>query len=270
MHIYICSECGTSFAESSSPPERCPICDDERQYVPRTGQAWTTPDGLNAKHVNAWRQLEPNLFEIHTEPEFAIGQRALLIRTPTGNFLWDCIALIDQATVELINGLGGLKAIVISHPHYYTRCQDWAEAFGCTVHLHAADREWLMRPDPAIRFWEGSTLALSHDLTVIRLGGHFPGAAVLYWAKGADEDGILLTGDTLAVVADQRRVTFLWSYPNRIPLSARTVRRIADALKQWRIDRVYGFSVGLQILQDGNAAIEHSARRYIDLLSEDQ
>jgi len=268
MPIYICQECGTSFAEAS-PPKRCPICEDERQYVPPTGQAWVTPDELNATHVNAWRRLEPNLFEIHTEPDFAIGQRALLLRTSIGNFLWDCIALIDDATIDLIRGLGGLAGIAISHPHYYTRCQDWASAFNCPVYLHAADREWVMRPDPAIQFWEGNTLVLSHDLTLIRLGGHFPGSAALYWTTGADNDGVLLTGDTVQVVAGSNRVTFLWSYPNRIPLSAHTVRRIADSLKQWRINRLYGFSVGLQIARAASATIEHSAQRYIDLLSED-
>ena len=268
MPIHICKECGTSFAEASSPPACCPICEDERQYVPRAGQAWTTPDELSAHHVNTWRQLEPDLFEIHTTPDFAIGQRALLVRTPAGNILWDCIALIDDATAELVGGLGGLAGIAISHPHYYTRCQDWAAAFGCPVHLHAADRAWVVRPDPAIRFWDGDTLALGRDLTLIRLGGHFPGATVLHWTPDGGKDGVLMTGDTLQVVADPCRVTFLWSYPNMIPLSAGTVRRMADALQQWRVDRVYGFSVGRQIVRNGSAAIEHSAQRYVEVLSE--
>ena len=268
MPIHICQECGTSFAEAPAPPACCPICEDERQYVPRTGQAWTTPDQLSAKHVNTWRLLEPDLYEIHTAPGFAIGQRALLIRTPRGNFLWDCIALIDDATVELIQGLGGLKGIAISHPHYYTTCQDWASAFGCPVYLHAADRDWVMRPDPAIQFWDGDTFALGRDLTLIRLGGHFPGAAVLYRKAKAGNAGVLLTGDTLQVVADPCRVTFLWSYPNMIPLSASTVRRMADRLKEYPIERVYGFSTGRQIIGHGSAAIEHSAQRYIQVLSE--
>lgn len=270
MPLHICKECGTSYADAPSPPACCPVCEDERQYVPRTGQAWTTPDELGASHVNAWRQLEPDLFEIHTLPSFAIGQRALLVRTPAGNFLWDCITLIDDATVELIRGLGGLAGIAISHPHYYTTCQDWAAAFNCPVHLHAADRVWVMRPDPAIRFWEGDTLALGPSLTLVRLGGHFPGSTVLYWAAGGGKNGVLLTGDTLQVVADPCRVTFLWSYPNMIPLSATTVRRMADALKQWRVDRVYGFSVGRQITRSGSAAIEHSAQRYITAVLEDR
>ena len=270
MPIHICKECGTSYADAPSPPARCPICDDERQYVPRTGQAWTTPAELSASHVNTWRRLEPDLFEIHTQPDFAIGQRALLIRTPVGNFLWDCIALIDEATVDLIMGLGGLTGIAISHPHYYTTCQDWAAAFGCPVHLHAADREWVMRSDSAIQFWTGDTFAPCSDVTLIRLGGHFPGSVVLHWRPDGGEQGVLLTGDTLQVVANPRRVSFMYSYPNLLPLSAATVRRIADVLHQWRIDRVYGFNVGRQVVEGGSAAIERSAQRYISLLSEDR
>ena len=81
---------------------------------------------------------------------------------------------------------------------------------------------------------------------------------------------MLLTGDTIQVVAEPRGVTFLWSYPNKIPLSAGTVRRIADEIGRWRVDRIYGFDEGLQIIGDGSAAIEDSARRYIDLLSEEK
>ena len=92
--------------------------------MPPAGQVWTTPDKLAGGHVNAWRQLEEDLFEIHTHPQFGIGQRALLLRTPRGNVLWDCVSLLDEATISLIRGLGGLRAITISHPHYYTRMQD--------------------------------------------------------------------------------------------------------------------------------------------------
>ena len=268
MAVHICNECGTSYADTASPPVRCPICQDERQYVPRSGQAWTTPKELAAAHVNAWRRLQADLFEIHTHPKFAIDQRALLLRTSAGNLLWDCIALIDDATIELVRGLGGIAGIAISHPHYYTRCQDWAAAFDCPVHLHAADRQWLMRPSPAIEFWQGETLGLSEETTLVRLGGHFAGATVLHWRKQDGGGNLLLTGDTVQLVADPNRVTFMRSYPNSLPLSAGTVRRIADALKPWVADRVYGFTAGHQILSDGSAVIERSAERYIELLSE--
>ncbi len=270
MAIHICKECGTSYADAPKPPARCPICEDERQYVPRTGQAWTNPEELSASHVNTWRRLEPNLFEIHTQPDFAIGQRALLIRTRAGNFLWDCIALIDDATVDLIKGLGELAGIAISHPHYYTTCQDWAAAFDCPVHLHAADREWVMRSDPAIEFWTGDALSPCTGITLLRLGGHFPGSTVLHWRPVGGEEGVLLTGDTLQIVANPRRVSFMYSYPNLLPLSACTVKRIAADLHRWRIDRIYGFNVGRQISRDGGKAIEQSAQRYMAVLSEDR
>ena len=268
MPVHLCKTCGTSFAETPTPPAHCPICDDERQFVPRQGQQWTTLRALAETHVNGWARLEPDLFQIQTHPGFGIGQRALLVRTPEGNILWDCVALIDEATIELVRGLGGLKAIAISHPHYYTTCQDWAAAFKCPVHLHAADREWLMRPDPAVHFWEGESLTLKEGVTLVRLGGHYPGGTVLHWTAGSDGRGALLSGDIIQVAQDPRRVSFMWSYPNMMPLSASVVRRIADTAAAWRFDRIYGAFPGRNVMADGNAVVERSAERYIELLSE--
>lgn len=152
MPIYLCSACATSYPNSQNAPENCPICEDERQYVPDSGQTWITFEDLVATHANVWKQHEPNLFEISTHPEFGIGQRAFLIRTSKGNILWDCIALLDSATTEIIHALGGISAIAVSHPHYYTTMQDWAQAFDAPVYLHHLDREWVMRPDEKLIF----------------------------------------------------------------------------------------------------------------------
>jgi hypothetical protein len=270
MPIQICCACGTSYPDAPEPQSRCPICEDERQFVPHGGQAWITPEKLAGGHVNAWRRLEKDLFEIHTHPRFGIGQRALLLRTSEGNILWDCIALLDDATEALIRGLGGLRAIAVSHPHYYTCMQDWARRFDCPVHLHAADANWVMRPDPAIRHWDGETLEIADGVTLLRLGGHFPGGSVLHWAGGADACGALLSGDIVQVAADLSRVSFLWSYPNMLPLSAATVRRIAETLAPWPFERIYGAFPGRQVTADGARAVARSAARYIDLLSGDQ
>jgi len=266
MPFHICNTCGTSYPDTPEPPPHCPICEDERQFVPRGGQTWTTMAKLAMGHVNAWRQLEADLFELHTHPGFGIGQRALLLRTPHGNILWDCIALLDEATQALVRALGGLKAIAISHPHYYTCMQDWARAFSCPVHLHAADAKWVMRGDPSIRHWEGETLAIAEGLTLLRLGGHFAGGTVLHWAEGAAHGGALLSGDIVQVAADLTRVSFLWSYPNMMPLSAETVRRIADTLKPWPFDRIYGAFPGRQVMSGGAHAVQRSAARYLELL----
>jgi len=264
--IHICRACGTSFPDTPAPPQRCPICEDERQFVPRSGQAWTTPRALAISHGNAWRQLEPNLFEIYTVPSFAISQRALLVQTPNGNILWDCLSLIDDATIAIVRALGGIKVIAISHPHFYTRVQDWAHAFSAPVHLHAADRAHLMRPDPAIRFWEGDKLTLVQGVTLLRLGGHFAGSAVLHWAAGAGGRGALLSGDTVQVTPHTQKVSFLYSYPNQMPLGAAAIKRIATALEAWPFERIYGAFPGREITEHGKAVVAQSAQRAIELL----
>ena len=249
MPVYLCAACGTAYPEASRAPARCPICDDERQYVPRAGQSWITRDALAGTHRNAWSALEPGLLGIQTVPAFAINQRALLLRTPSGNILWDCVALFDAATEQLLRGLGGLAAIAISHPHYYTTMQDWAAAFEAPVHLHAADRRWIQRPSPAIRPWDGDTLELVPGVTLLRLGGHFPGGTVLRWEAGAEGKGALLVGDILQVTPGAHRVSFMWSYPNMMPLPAAEIRRVTERLAPWRYERIYGAFQGQEMLR---------------------
>ena len=266
MPLFICTACGTQYSENAQVPTHCVICEEERQYIPPRGQTWTTLQALRESHTNTFREYENGIIGIGSTPAFAIGQRALLVRTDIGNILWDCIALFDDATETLLRSLGGIEGIAISHPHYYTCMQDWARAFDCSIHLHAADAEWVMRGDPAIRHWQGETNEILKGVTLVRLGGHFPGGTVLHWADGADGRGALLSGDIVQVAADLNRVSFLWSYPNMMPLAGATVRRIADTLKPWPFDRIYGAFPGRQVMRDGARAVDRSAARYIELL----
>ena len=259
MPRFLCTTCGTQYPKTPAPPAACAICADERQYVNPLGQAWTTPDALARTHRNAFAEHEPGLLGIGTTPGFAIGQRALLVTTPVGNLLWDCISLLDPATERIIAALGGIAAIAISHPHYYAAMTSFARAFAAPILLHAADRVHVMDPDPAIRFWEGETLEALPGLTLIRLGGHFAGGTVLHWAAGA---GALLSGDILQVGPD-RRVSFMRSYPNLIPLDAGTVRGIAAELVPWAFGRVYGAWWDRVIAAGGTEAVASSAARYI-------
>src|SRR5437763_4395349 len=176
MLSFICITCGTQYAESDQPPVACAICQDERQYVKVTGQQWTTLDKLRLTNRNSIRFEEPGLIGVGIDPHFAIGQRALLLRTVQVNVLWDCLPLLDEAVVEMVKALGGVSAIAISHPHYYASMVEWSRAFGgVPVYIHAGDRQWVMRPDRAIVFWEGETEPLAEGLTLIRSGGHFEG-----------------------------------------------------------------------------------------------
>ncbi|REK10768.1 MAG: MBL fold metallo-hydrolase [Planctomycetota bacterium] len=266
MPHFICTTCGTQYAETNEPPNRCAICTEERQYVGWGGQQWTTLDELRRTHRNTVQQMEPGLTSIGIEPDFGIGQRALLLRRPEGNILWDCIARFDDALAEMIVASGGLSAIAISHPHYYTTMVEWAAAFACPVLLHAADRQWVMRGGERIEFWEGETRKLPGGLTLVRCGGHFEGGTVLHWPDGADGRGVLLSGDIIQVVQDRRWVSFMYSYPNLIPLPAAAVERIVAAVEPFAFDRIYGAFWGKVVAVDAKSAVHRSAERYLRAL----
>lgn len=262
MPSYICTTCGTQYAESAEQPQECPICLDERQYVGFSGQQWTTLEELRRGQWTTIRAKETGLTGIGMTPKFAIGQRALLVRNSAGNVLWDCIPLLDDSVVEAVKAMGGISTIAISHPHYYTTMVEWSRTFDCPIFLHAADRKWVMRPDPAIEFWDGETKEVSEGLTLIRCGGHFEGGTVLHWRDGADGKGALLSGDIIQVVPDRRWVSFMHSYPNLIPLPASKVQRIVEAVEPFDFDRIYGAWWDMNVVEDGKIVVKRSAERY--------
>jgi glyoxylase-like metal-dependent hydrolase (beta-lactamase superfamily II) len=271
MIHFICTACGTQFAAHREPPERCPICQDSRQFVPPAGQSWTTLSELQLKHRNMFHTYEPSVLGIGTSPAFAIDQRALLIRRASGNILWDCIPLIDEATRTIVAGLGGIKAVAISHPHYYSSMIEWSNAFGAVpIYIHEAERDWVMRPDPAIEFWRGETKVIGPGLTLIRCGGHFEGGQVLHDANLASGHGALFTGDIIAVVADRNWVSFMYSYPNLIPLPAQNVIEIGARLGPFDFDRIYGAFWERVVEADGKKVLERSVARYLERITGDR
>ena len=262
MDCYICVTCGTQFAPSRKPPSCCPICLDERQYVGYDGQQWTTHAALLETHRARIEQLEPGLVAIGIEPEFAIGQRALLL----SGVLWDCVPLVDDEIERVVAAAGGIETIAISHPHYYTGMVEWAERFDAEILLHDSDREFVMRPSPRITHWTGERHRLSDQLELIRLGGHFAGATMMHWAAGARGAGALLPGDGIQVVADRDWVSFMWSYPNLIPLPAGEIARIRALLATLAFDRLHGPFWGRTVANDAKAKVLRSADRYLDAL----
>jgi len=264
---YLCVTCGTQFAPSARPPERCPVCEDERQYVGPDGQEWTTLGDLRKTHKNVIKAEEPGLHSINATPKLNIGQRAFLIRTPAGNVLWDCVGLLDDPTVDRVKGLGGVAEIAISHPHYYTCMVEWSRAFGdAPVRLHEADRPWVMRPDPCVEFWSGESLDLIGGLRLVHTGGHFEGFQVLHWPAGAGGRGVLMAGDQPQVCMDPKQVSFMYSYPNFIPLNAPAIRRVKDCLDPLAYDRLYGAFVtrGKGVIPEGaKAVVGKSVDRYL-------
>ena len=202
MPAWICVRCGVQYPDTSAPPASCPICEDEREAVPPEGQRWTHPAALGRGHRTEIRTEEPGLTGIGVIPQFGIGQRALLVATPAGNVLWDCVPLLDEPARRTIDELGGLSAICLSHPHFYAAHLEFAEAFDAPVFLPRADEQWIPRRSPRIELFDDEVEPVA-GVTVARIGGHFDGACVLHWPAGSDGRGALLTGDTIMVVEDR-------------------------------------------------------------------
>lgn len=259
----ICLTCGTLFPPSASVPDRCPICEDDRQYVGLNGQQWTTLGAMRGHYHNRFTELEPGLTSIVTEPGFAIGQRSYLIETPAGNVLWETLTFLDETTIAEIGRRGGCEAIAISHPHYYATMAEWSRRLGgIPIYLHEDNRPWVMNPDDSIHFWNTETFDLLGDLTLIRTGGHFPGSQVLHWPTGANGQGVLLPGDNIQIVRDRRWVTFMYSYPNVVPMDAESVRRIVASVEPYPYDLLYGAFQNEPVV-DAKSSVIRSAERYI-------
>ncbi|KAL5345767.1 hypothetical protein ACLOAV_009521 [Pseudogymnoascus australis] len=268
--LLVCETCGTQYGTSDAALlTSCRICDDPRQYVPATGQSFATLRSLRDGHTSTLtpHPTAPSLSVIHTSPRLAIGQRALLIQTTNGNILWDCITLLTPSLVSSINALGGLAAIVISHPHFYSTHLLWAQVFKCPVYLADDDREWLVEEDPRSgdpvrRFiaGEGAELEIpgkdgqATGAKAIKVGGHFPGSLVLL------HDSRLLVGDTImptpSGVGDwgargrpkgMNSFAFMWSYPNMIPLSPPTLASMWRILTRYEFTAVHAGFPGLDI-----------------------
>lgn len=261
MAVTLCRACAVEHAEPL--PEVCRICADERQYVPPDGQRWVSLQDLQDDGTRAEvTELEPDLYGVSTDPTVGIGQLTKIVRTPVGNLLWDPIGYLDDTLVSRVVGLGPVAAIVASHPHMYGVQVEWSRALGGVPVLIAdADREWVMRPDAAIETWSGTREVLP-GITLLQTGGHFPGSACVHWAGGADGAGVLLAGDTIMANPDRVSVSFLRSYPNRIPLSAAVVDRVATLVTRYPFARLYS-NFDNVVPADADAIVRRSADRHM-------
>lgn len=254
-----CATCAVEYDDLAADRD-CPICADERQYLPEGGQVWTSVKGqLAAGHRVEVRDLRPGLTGVHAD--VGIGQTALLVQTPDGNLLWDAPGLIDDKAVEAVAARGGIRWIATSHPHMFGVQLEWSAAFDdAPVHVNAADTEWLGRRSPAITEWDDE-LTLTDGLTLLRVGGHFPGSAVAHWAQGADGRGALLSGDSIMANPDHHTVSFMRSYPNRIPLSGNVVLRVVARVEHLAYEELWN-NFGVSVATGAAAAVQRSARRH--------
>ncbi len=263
MRFPICETCGTQYDAHGASRERCAICADERQYVGWAGQRWTTLETLASTHA-VRIESDHGLPGIGVSPAFAIDQRALLLLTERLGIMWECVSLVTRDAVDRIRSMGGVDLIVISHPHFYSSMVEWSDALGgVPVLLHEADRQWIGRGSGRIQLWSGDELELSKGVTLIRCGGQFAGSTALHWQDERRRAGALFPGDALQVVADRRHVTFMYSYPNYIPLHPQAVLNMRARLAKFQFSDVFGYTWGRNIIGEGRAGVDRSFERYL-------
>lgn len=244
----------------------CLLCADERLGLPPAG--WTTQAEMRGTHFVTFRRLGPGIMGIGTMPVFGQGQRALLLRTPHGNVLWDCPSFLDEATTALVTALGGISAIAVSHPHAYGAMVEWGHAFGSVpIYAHATDRRFVARPDASVVFWDHDAFEILPGVTLLRCGGHFGGSAVLHWAQGAGGRGVLLASDTLKIGSDGQ-ISFMRSDTALIPLDAATVQRIGATLAPWHFEAILGGRWEEEIATDAKGVVARSVERYVAAVTE--
>ncbi|MEO8883257.1 MAG: MBL fold metallo-hydrolase, partial [Devosia sp.] len=208
-------------------------------------------------------------FGMGATPQIAIGQRALIVPQPGGGVMWDCIPLVNDDGVARVKATGGLRAIAISHPHFFSAITEWSESLDNTpIYLHEDLKPYLQRGSGNIRFWSGETHDLGQGVTLVRCGGHFSGSTAMHWAAGAGGKGTLFTGDTIMVAADTRWMSFMRSFPNYIPLNRAAVERIVAAVEPHPFDRVYSAWWKQVSQQDSKERLKASAARYILAISD--
>lgn len=258
----ICTACGTQHPGTHTETDLCPICTDDRQSVPETGQTWTNLEKLSDNYSVIIKKVTGNLYELRMAPTFAIGQRALLVLSPGGNILWDCIPLLNEPTIAFIKAMGGLKAIAFSHPHYYSTMNVWAETFECPIYIHKSDEQWIFDGCDRVKLWQGTEQELWTGIRIINVGGHFPGSSILH-IPFLSPGGTVLCGDTFAISPSKNHMAVMYSYPNRIPLPIQEVNRINLQMQQLPFDTMHGFYDFQNIYGDAKLILENSLARYV-------
>lgn len=270
-NAWICKTCAAEYPAAPTPPLACPICEDERQWVPKDGQQWVRADTLPKSHTNRIEEIEPGLFGIGVEPKFGIGQIAFFIPSNEpgkGGIIWEGIPFYSPETINWLKEMGGVDTWIYSHPHLYGSIATNAAHFpDSKILVPEADNDWQPYPSNQYRYFNEKTLQLTDKVSVHVPGGQFPGSSFLHWTGTKDKKGALLTGDTMMVTADRKYVSFTYSTPNSVPLGPNAARRIVAASEPLTYDRIYSSWWDSCLLENAKERVAASEKRWNDILN---
>ncbi|PWN48353.1 hypothetical protein IE53DRAFT_389448 [Violaceomyces palustris] len=129
--------------------------------------------------------------------------------------------------------------------------------------------------------WEGDVLEVVPGVKVLRCGGHFPGSSILVWDRdltpghdttsqragdgNARRGGVALCSDTFMPCPDGKTFSFMWSYPNMIPLKPKDVEKIWQSVRPYPFQDVIGGWPGKAILGSSHEKLRISACNFVEM-----
>ncbi|TXT07490.1 hypothetical protein VHUM_03210 [Vanrija humicola] len=249
----VCATCATQYPAPRRDCTHAKLSGSTDHPQARGATTSSATSRTRASRSSRPSRSSPSLRRVSISPACVKLTPAFLLETFEGSFIWDCSAVLTPPLIAHLTHLRRpLKAMAISHPHFFSTSLTWARALGVPLYINALDKEWYQRRESAgadeVVFWSG-TQRLSSTLTLIECGGHFPGSCVLHWDRAAEpltsdadarapDTGLLLVADTVMVQPTQKGITFMWSIPNAIPLHPTDVLHIQNVLREYDYDSV--------------------------------
>jgi glyoxylase-like metal-dependent hydrolase (beta-lactamase superfamily II) len=231
----ICTYCGNrTFIGEGETPE-CLICANRYVPEPKARVRFKRPDALLPDHHTEIVQLEEDIWRFYVRPNLGIRHYAFFIQRPGGNVLMDMQPILTNDLAAWIGAKGGLKAIVLSHPHYYGAMDDFSTRFHAPVWIHATDRDWAVGY-PNVECLDAEDHSFDETLGMIHIPGQFEGGLCLLYAR---HRGILFTGDTLMVSPTTGELSAWKSTPRQVPYTRDEFHVIREGILALEFDQLY-------------------------------
>ena len=266
MERFVCVTCGTQFPDADDAAAERARSATTRASTSRSRASSGRRSPSCAPTTATRSGDEGALTGIGTEPH--VRDRPARAARPArrANLLWDCVTLLDDATAAAVERRGGLAAIAISHPHYYSAMVEWAHRFDCPV-LPARGRPRVghaARPRDRVLGGRDARPRRRADADPLRRP-----LRRRHRAAPARRGRAAVAATSSRSSPTARWVCFMYSYPNLIPLPEAAVQAMARRARAVRV-RARSTAPGgaRSSRRDGAGIVRRSAERYARALRE--
>ena len=232
---WACGNCG--FWQKHFGPRGCPVCEDTRNDLPHDGWDFWPEERVAAHLTGSWRQLDRDMVAFSTAPAFGLNGTGWLLLHPDGNVAFEAAPYYTPPMLEEIRRLGGIRYLAASHVHGYGALWQLQDVFEPEVMAIQKDD---LRMTKAFRVnWPyDEALELRPGQTLVHVGGHYEGQAVLY----DERRRTLFCGDAFKVDqssgGENLAVSTHKAFHKDIPLSPGEVRRYREVIAPLDFDTV--------------------------------